>query len=349
MAENISNERIGRPARPLIVTTDDVAPDHRFEFWQHFCGEVNTVHVPDTPVGEFAARCESWMLGVMVLTRNTTPEMRLSRSVRQTARDGLDHIVLRVCRTGATVSRVGDREFSAAPRQLVVERLSDGYEDRWTASEWVSLNIAPADDPELCAALVATGTGAKDGVGAMFLGDFLLGLAGRMPQLDESDLPAAAVIVRAMIAHCLLGPATRLADAPTAVEAQQRVHAVRIVREHLGSARLDVTRLCQLTGFSRSTMYRMFERDGGVAAYIRNLRLTTAHAILGDLASAREPISSVAERCGYHCVASFNRAFRAEFGCTPGDVRAAARSSGDARPPRLPRDGMTMTLRDVLD
>jgi AraC-like DNA-binding protein len=108
----------------------------------------------------------------------------------------------------------------------------------------------------------------------------------------------------------------------------------RIIRENIGSARLDARRICALTGLSRSALYRLFEGESGVAAHVRAIRLGLVMDDLLDPALRDEPISAIAERRGFHCAASFNRTFRRAFGRTPSEARAAALSRGACDPMR---------------
>jgi AraC-like DNA-binding protein len=74
---------------------------------------------------------------------------------------------------------------------------------------------------------------------------------------------------------------------------------------------------------SRSNLYRLFENTGGVARYIQRERLVEAHAVLSDPATAKS-ISAIAEDLCFADASSFSRAFKREFGLSPGEVRAAA-------------------------
>jgi AraC-like DNA-binding protein len=173
-------------------------------------------------------------------------------------------------------------------------------------------------------------------------------LAGHLHALEQL-LPTACPADLEELAEATRGLLSASARRNGSVEAFDRVGSTldqrrfieRIIEENIASARLDTRRIAALAGVSRSTLYRCFHGAGGVAAHVRGLRLKLAHADLLDPGLARMPINELAQRRGFHCAASFSRAFRCAFGMTPGDLRAAAR---EARP--TPVDAKTAHQTD---
>lgn len=84
---------------------------------------------------------------------------------------------------------------------------------------------------------------------------------------------------------------------------------------------VEIRALAGTLGVSPDRLARAFQRAVGQspAAYLRRLRLRHAADLL--LHSAAQ-IDSVALSCGFLSASSFSRAFRAEFGCTPREMRA---------------------------
>lgn len=97
-------------------------------------------------------------------------------------------------------------------------------------------------------------------------------------------------------------------------------HAIWLIESRLGeNPHLDD--IARETGLSRYYVCRVFAEETGVtlAAYVRSRRLAEAAKAL--LAGAPH-ILEVALAAGYGSHEAFTRAFRAEFGCTPDEVRA---------------------------
>lgn len=67
-------------------------------------------------------------------------------------------------------------------------------------------------------------------------------------------------------------------------------------------------------------------------AFVNHYRLAEVKAALGDPEKARLPILTLALSAGFNSVAPFNRAFKAEFGVTPSQYRAAQKSQNSADP-----------------
>jgi AraC-like DNA-binding protein len=301
----------------ITFSSEDLAPSEALDAWLGWFGGLND-YIPAEGI-PFAARVDYWQLERFVFGSNVASPLRLVRDRVRARRDGLDHWVLRVSRRGIVRSRSGDRNYVSRPGELVLERLSGCYEDDWSADEWVALIFTPGDFPEIDRTLEGVGTGPVAGARSGLVADYLLALERRLPHATQADAPALARATRAVVST--LSPEPQHATARPTIAA--RLRAEQVICANLGSARLDSQRIATLSGISRSKLYRLFEDEGGVAAHVRRLRLDTVHAALTDPDQNGRAIHAIAGEAGFHCVASFNRAFKARFGASPGEVRAA--------------------------
>lgn len=92
------------------------------------------------------------------------------------------------------------------------------------------------------------------------------------------------------------------------------------IEANLASARLSSERLLTEFGVSRATLYRIFERDGGVRNYISTRRLIRSAIDLASTPTRRGEITKTAERWGFSSSANFNRAVKNYFGTAPGSM-----------------------------
>ena len=155
------------------------------------------------------------------------------------------------------------------------------------------------------------------------LGDYMIALEQRLPEVTEADGPRLSNAVGAMVAAAVAPSAERVAVANQQIDLGCKERVRQVVRRHLRTPTFGPTILCRLVGMSRSHLYRLFEDIGGVARYIQRERLREAHAVLGDPATTQS-ISVIAEDLCFADASSFSRAFKREFGHSPGEVRSAA-------------------------
>jgi AraC-like DNA-binding protein len=133
----------------------------------------------------------------------------------------------------------------------------------------------------------------------------------------------------------LLGMALRgvgsasVGDGPDAV-LQQVMR--EYVREHSGDVRLTVDELARRHHLSVRRLYAVFgAMDVTPAAFIREQRLAGAKRLLLDRRYDRRSIAGIAELAGFGEMRTFERAFRREYGVTPGRWRREHRDSRTSR------------------
>jgi AraC-like DNA-binding protein len=154
------------------------------------------------------------------------------------------------------------------------------------------------------------------------LGDYMLALEQRLPDVTQADFPRITKSVGAMVAAAVEPSAARLAVAQQQIDLGRKERVRQAVRRHLRTPTLGPKNLARLVGMSRSSLYRLFEDTGGVARYIQRERLIEARAILSDPSTTRS-ISAIAEDLCFADASSFSRTFKREFGYAPSEARYA--------------------------
>ncbi|MEZ5788058.1 MAG: helix-turn-helix domain-containing protein [Xanthobacteraceae bacterium] len=109
-----------------------------------------------------------------------------------------------------------------------------------------------------------------------------------------------------------------------------RLHAFKEdIRKGLRGPELSVRAIAKRHNVSPRYVQKLFEESGSTfTQFVLEQRLAAAHAVLSSAACLRHSITAVAYDCGFNDLSAFDRAFRRRFGCTPTDVRAAARRNG---------------------
>jgi AraC-like DNA-binding protein len=106
---------------------------------------------------------------------------------------------------------------------------------------------------------------------------------------------------------------------PALARAMAFDQARRYVHANLHDEDLSPDRVVESLGLSRPTVYRLFQHEGGLGAYIRHARLRTAADEL--VAWPGIPVQDIAYAHGFSSASDFTRAFRRAFGLAPHDMR----------------------------
>jgi AraC-like DNA-binding protein len=280
--------------------------------------------LPSGARSDAAARRVEWQIGSCLIAVHAVPGQWKPRiPVKPAKRTGADDWVVRV-RSLPTVPRRREICFETGPVEVIVGSLRDSVSDAPPGPDQIAVILPAGMDPALDAVFLARGKGKIVGPRATMLGRFLLLLSDFLPAAEEDDLRRLDMVLRNVIQTALPADGSGLAPAPDRAKVRLRTRIDRVIHQNIASARLDAARIAKLAETSRTTLYRLFEGRGGVAAHVQRLRLERVRVALCDPAQSSIPIAALAERCGFHCVASFNRSFRRAYGTTPGEVRAAA-------------------------
>lgn len=159
--------------------------------------------------------------------------------------------------------------------------------------------------------------------------------------LTELQAEAATYTLLALITESLVRPkSTRSHNIPDRRQGDRRqgdrrwnnLAAVKsFIDKSLSLESLDVTLIGYQFGMSRSSVYRMFASEGGVANYIRRRRLMQAFSLLvSPPVQGQLRILDIAIECGFSSDMVFTRAFRKMFSSTPSAVRSMAEANARA-------------------
>lgn len=294
-------------------------------FWQETLAPLcaaSSAHVPKAS-GEGALTIHH--AGTFLLVQSRLPSLDLCRTQSRLAQDGLDHLLLTCLisgRAGWTDARPGLLRSGdciavdlAAPFSL---RTSPGFEALHLVIPRLALPASVAPPEPIRPRRLAGGQGM-----ALLLQGLAATLLAATTAAGPADLAALSGPVLDLVALAL-GPAGH--EPRTGANADLRRRLRRHIEDNLGTGRLTPERLCTDLRLSRSQLYRQFEGDGGVEAYIRRRRLVRSLQMLRDPALAEHRIGDIAYEAGFADEAHFSRLFRQHYGLSP----RAFRKSGNA-------------------
>jgi AraC-like DNA-binding protein len=284
-----------------------------------------------------AAHYTAWSLGPVVVKVTTSPALNQRRSAAMARRDGLDHWLLTMPRRSALSLDLGGRQMAVGPtRPALLSADQPFFITRPGAEEdWLIVFVARDALPHagLPAGLDITQPLATP-IGRL-LAAFLRDMALRLPEMTAEQAPTLRDATLALLRATLVPSADHREAARSPAQAVLRAHVRRLIRERLGSATLTPDRLWREAGVSRTTLYRVFEPSGGVAAVIQIERLEAAKRMLSN-PMERRTIQRIAEAVGFFDPSTFSRSFRRRFGMPPSELRERAQTGAPA-PSALPR------------
>ncbi|WP_246542331.1 helix-turn-helix domain-containing protein [Collimonas antrihumi] len=147
-------------------------------------------------------------------------------------------------------------------------------------------------------------------------------LAKNLPGISASEANKALDSSVQLLLAAFGKQASLSGNARAAVRAAMFDKARRYVQANLHQAALSPASLLDALQLPRPTMYRLFEHEGGLGAYIRNCRLREAATELVRFPNL--PVSKIAYGLGFNSASDFTRAFRRAYEMSPQDLRAMA-------------------------
>jgi AraC-like DNA-binding protein len=150
-------------------------------------------------------------------------------------------------------------------------------------------------------------------------------LPGRLDDLEPGEAARLGTTLLDLLAVALLARLGRTAEVPAASRRRAQVASIyAFVERHLADPDLSPVVVADAHFVSVRYLHRLFEpEEATVAELIRRRRLDRCRRDLLDPDLSHLPVAAVGARWGLRNPAHFNRAFRAEYGITPGALRRA--------------------------
>jgi AraC-like DNA-binding protein len=296
----------------------------RFAVWRESQSVFLDSRLVDGDAAEdFTGDIESYLLDDIMLTRAVAGRQKYDRPSAKIARDGLDHYMIQVFLQGRTEVDMRRRAVSSEPGRPIAFDLGDVLDSVNSDFDILCVTIPRARlapllrRPDSLQAVMPQ----RDGAAGRLLADYLHSLYLVAPSLTPLE---ASTATRVLLE--LSGAAFNGAMGDGAIQARehaQLLKAMRFIRENLAAADLSPESVALGVGLSRTVLYRLFENFGGVAAFVRELRLRRCRSEIVSPHVAHRQISEIAYDWGFINPAHFTRAFRQRFGLTPREARAS--------------------------
>lgn len=300
------------------------------EQWRNLSTPVYEVY-PNEPVESAGVELDIGFFDELLFSKIAAPAQMLVHDPATRNEMCHDYLLFERFYKGGGHAEVADIGFDVAPSRLHLIDMSQRYvsKKRRSLSRGIciphaALGYIPGEEPAIATVDLASPKGR------------LLAAAHAELVTAQSDTTAedTALIARAfvgLVRQLMLGSKPREApvddrDLPLALLLQD------YIATNLHRPDLDVDSMASSFGVSRATLYRHFEKDGGVARHIRNRRLDRCFFELAGAKAQRGQVASVARRWHFSDATNFNRLFRDRFGISPSECLSTGSLPGAGAP-----------------
>lgn len=271
--------------------------------------------------GPFELTRTAYPLGEMLFVAAGASGQRFVRDERVLARGGSDHLLVQMYTTGVVECSIDGGLHQIETGDISCLDLTRTFNCQATAFAGYSLVVprrllfVMSGDTSLHGRILPANS-----AGACVLGAHFETLAAACPTADPFDQDMFGRLTAALLEAAFVPRAHGLAI-PDEIDRSPYAEICRYIEANLTDPTLSVDWLGDRFGTSRATLYRMFDRAGGVASFIRERRLARAHRALSAVQSSRERISALAARLGFRNEDTFARAFKERYGVSPSHYR----------------------------
>lgn len=322
---------IATPTDSLTHSRFDVqafAPERRLLAWRERVGHVIDVLPSLSALDQpFSASIDRYGVGSLVFTDCLSDSMVLERSLARISQDSIRSIAFHVFLEGGvdnvTVHGTG-RPISTETATLLALDMGQPVRMRRNACRVLTIFAPGTVAAELFADLefVHGRTMRNDSPLTGLIVDHMIALARTIAWMAADEADRAIRTAFHLLVEAFGKQAGLHGNARAAKRAAMFDRVRRYIQSNLFEDGLNPESVLNALQLPRPTMYRMFQHEGGMATYIRHLRLRQA---ADDLAHRPHlSVKDIAYGTGFSSASDFTRAFRRAFDMAPQDFRVAS-------------------------
>lgn len=309
--------------------TPNAATDVQFDAFEAFLSEqLGPMQLLPDDVKTFRGQIRSVDLGVVQLSKVQCENAFVARRTRKLiAASSSKCLKVAMQLRGTCVLSQGGRQAALAPGDFAIYDTARPYEISGGASFHMEAVIFPRAAlqlrQDLLEQLLIRPISGREGVGQLVSG-YLRTLARQADDGLNSDSFHLADATLNLLAASF---AEQLGDGITTPDDGKKALLLRIrtyIECRLGDPLLDIGSIAAAHHISVRMLHKLFEsEDLTVAGWIRMRRLGHCRRDLADPTLAQRPVSSIAAKWGLTDPGYFSRLFKATYGLSPTDYRAA--------------------------
>tara|TARA_R100000900_G_scaffold13099_1_gene11401 strand:+ start:195015 stop:196157 length:1143 start_codon:yes stop_codon:yes gene_type:complete len=276
----------------------------------------------------FRGRTSNWYTDGVVFSHTLCDATHYQRTPRHIRRGDSDCLVLKLQLAGHQQGIFGDFDhFSSPPGTLVLQDWAIPYNITTTPYEVMAVSIPRylLRGSHLMYRRNPVITWQPDSPQARLLVPILTQTLKSLATASAGEADAYAAGITGLLDGLLLGDRELL---QSKYRERDRLEDMRqYLSRHLSDPDLGADHLCRQFHCSRATVYRLFQREGGIATFILRQRLQRCMQEISRMGVVQKGfLEALAHTWGFSSRANLARHFKAYYGITPQQAVEAARS-----------------------
>jgi AraC-like DNA-binding protein len=326
---------------PSRFSTHGRPADKQLLAWRDRVGHIVDVRPSKAQVADgFSASIDRYAVGSFVFTEAHTDSVVLERSVTRVSMDATRDYVFHLAVQGHIGHVTGvhkKRSAAYAAQGIVAFDLNQPFVVDRPACQLLSLFVPKS--------LVESGFPDAEGIHGRIIErnspltnlvfDHMVSLSRDMPAMHSHDATNALHVAAQLLIATFQKQVRVNGEARAAMQSAIVGKIRRFVDANLHHSALSPSSVVDALELKRATVYRWFDHEGGLGAYIRNRRLREAADEL--IRFPQRAITEIAYGLGFKSASDFTRAFRRAYGLSPRDARVQASELQCARHLLVPR------------
>ncbi|MFK0682915.1 helix-turn-helix domain-containing protein [Ochrobactrum sp. BD67] len=301
-----------------LISTDMIEDRLPNDFW---CAILKPMYETEGDDCQFSGSIVARSIGSVQIGATSFKSHSHAQAPELIAQAGLDHYVLQLMASGELRGNFNGVDVDAKPGDIVFIDLSQTIKLHGSWGSRITV-VIPREELEKIVGwrnLHGLHMSAEIPM-TRLLFSYLHDLLSLSRDLDRINAQSALDAMFTLLGASINGTTGGVVESlPANLPIRKRILAY--IDDNLSDPLLGPHLITKNLRISRSSLYRTFEAEGGVARIIRDKRLDRAYRILVDERGRHVSFKEIAYRCGFHDGAQFTKAFKNRFGMSPKDAR----------------------------
>ncbi|MFK4826221.1 helix-turn-helix domain-containing protein [Paenochrobactrum sp. BZR 588] len=305
--------------RNVTLSTDMIDLADRDEFWRDVSKIIYDVS-PVVATQGLAGSVISQPFGEMILGATSFNSQYCQRTRRNIMHDPLDSYIVQLVLSGPYKGDFNGTSMTVCPGDIFFLDLDQPLDSKKEKGRRLSLVIPRCEIQKIIPNRNLHGQVLTSNRGTTkLLSHYIKGIAETLSDIADDETEAVQNSVLSLISEAFNGiKATRSLN----VELPLRSRILGFIEHNISDPTFGLHSILSQFPVSRSSLYRAFEEDGGIANLIRQKRLDHAFKLLTSRQKPAYSVKDVVRRVGFTEGTQFARFFRARFGIQPNEALA---------------------------